>query len=68
MTVGAGDDPEDDELASDDAEAEALIADYTRPLLKAAGLGSVPGTAAEILVPEIRAVLCPDKVTVDPCR
>lgn len=33
--------------------------------LKAAGLGSVPGTAAEILVPEIRAVLCPDKVTVD---
>ena len=24
MTVGAGDDPEDDEPASDDAEAEAL--------------------------------------------
>lgn len=33
--------------------------------LKAAGLGSVPGTAAEILVPEIRNILCPDKVTVD---
>ncbi len=33
--------------------------------LKAAGLGSVPGTAAEILVAEVRKVLCPDKVTVE---
>jgi FO synthase len=31
--------------------------------LYAAGLGSLPGTAAEILDDEIRAVLCPDKVT-----
>ena len=31
--------------------------------LKAAGLGSLPGTAAEILDDEVRAVLCPDKVT-----
>lgn len=30
--------------------------------LKSAGLGSLPGTAAEILDDEVRAVLCPDKV------
>ncbi|HUR49871.1 MAG TPA: 5-amino-6-(D-ribitylamino)uracil--L-tyrosine 4-hydroxyphenyl transferase CofH [Acidimicrobiales bacterium] len=30
--------------------------------LKAAGLASLPGTAAEILDDEIRAVLCPDKI------
>lgn len=30
--------------------------------LKAAGLGSVPGTAAEILDDEVRAILCPDKI------
>jgi FO synthase len=32
-------------------------------LLKAEGLGSLPGTAAEILDDEVRAVICPDKVT-----
>ncbi len=31
-------------------------------LLKEAGLGSLPGTAAEILDDEVRAVLCPDKL------
>ncbi|TCZ64105.1 7,8-didemethyl-8-hydroxy-5-deazariboflavin synthase subunit CofH [Roseicella aquatilis] len=31
--------------------------------LKEAGLGTLPGTAAEILDDEIRAILCPDKVT-----
>jgi FO synthase len=31
--------------------------------LKNAGLGSLPGTAAEILDDEVRAVICPDKVT-----
>jgi FO synthase len=31
--------------------------------LKAAGLGSLPGTAAEILDDEVRAVICPDKVS-----
>jgi len=31
--------------------------------LKAAGLGSMPGTAAEILDDEVRRVICPDKVT-----
>ncbi len=31
--------------------------------LEAAGLASLPGTAAEILDDEVRAVLCPDKIT-----
>jgi FO synthase len=31
--------------------------------LKRAGLGTLPGTAAEILDDEVRATLCPDKVT-----
>jgi len=30
--------------------------------LREAGLGSLPGTAAEILDDEVRAILCPDKV------
>jgi FO synthase len=30
--------------------------------LKAAGLSSLPGTAAEILDDEVRAILCPDKI------
>jgi len=33
--------------------------------LKAAGLASLPGTAAEILDDEIRAIICPDKITTD---
>jgi FO synthase len=33
--------------------------------LREAGLGSLPGTAAEILDDEIRRVICPDKVTTD---
>ena len=32
-------------------------------LLKEAGLGSVPGTAAEILVPAVRKKICPNKIT-----
>ncbi|WP_371433431.1 5-amino-6-(D-ribitylamino)uracil--L-tyrosine 4-hydroxyphenyl transferase CofH [Novosphingobium sp.] len=31
--------------------------------LKQAGLATLPGTAAEILDPEVRAILCPDKVS-----
>lgn len=33
--------------------------------LKAAGLATLPGTAAEVLHPEVRAKLCPDKLTGD---
>jgi FO synthase len=38
------------------------LADYLAAL-RDAGLGSLPGTAAEILDDEVRRVLCPDKVT-----
>jgi FO synthase len=38
------------------------VAEFLREL-KAAGLGSLPGTAAEILHDEVRAVICPDKPT-----
>ncbi|MEQ8718222.1 MAG: 5-amino-6-(D-ribitylamino)uracil--L-tyrosine 4-hydroxyphenyl transferase CofH [Acidimicrobiales bacterium] len=40
------------------------LADYLRRLMDV-GLKSLPGTAAEILDDEIRAVLCPDKITTD---
>lgn len=33
--------------------------------LKEAGLGTLPGTAAEILDDEVRATLCPDKIKTD---
>ncbi len=38
------------------------LSDYLERL-RAAGLGSLPGTAAEILDDEVRQVICPDKVT-----
>jgi len=34
-------------------------------LLRDEGLSSLPGTAAEVLDDEVRAVICPDKVTTD---
>ncbi len=37
------------------------VGDFLREL-KAAGLSSLPGTAAEILDDEVRAVICPDKI------
>jgi FO synthase len=37
------------------------LSEYLR-LLRQAGLGTLPGTAAEILDDEVRAVLCPDKI------
>jgi FO synthase len=40
------------------------LADYLREL-QGAGLATLPGTAAEILDDEVRAVICPDKVTTD---
>jgi FO synthase len=33
--------------------------------LKEAGLGTLPGTAAEILDDEVRAIICPDKISTD---
>jgi FO synthase len=33
--------------------------------LRSAGLGSLPGTAAEILDDEVRAIICPDKLTTE---
>jgi FO synthase len=38
------------------------LGDYLAEL-KAAGLGSLPGTAAEVLDDEVRRIICPDKVT-----
>jgi FO synthase len=40
------------------------LEDYLRRL-RAEGLGSLPGTAAEILDDEVRRVICPDKVTTE---
>lgn len=37
------------------------VGDFLREL-KMAGLGTLPGTAAEVLEDDIRAVLCPDKI------
>jgi len=34
-------------------------------MLRDAGLGSLPGTAAEILSDDVRALICPDKLTSD---
>jgi hypothetical protein len=31
-------------------------------MLQSAGLGSLPGTAAEVLDDSVRALLCPDKI------
>ena len=39
----------------------ASLEDYLRSL-KGAGLGTLPGTAAEVLDDEVRATLCPDKL------
>ncbi len=43
------------------ATANLSLEDYLRKL-KDAGLGNLPGTAAEILDDEARAVICPDKI------
>ena len=40
------------------------LSDYLTKL-RDAGLGSLPGTAAEILDDEVRDILCPDKVSTD---
>lgn len=46
------------------ATSNESLVDYIRSL-KDAGLGTLPGTAAEILDDEIRAVICPDKINTE---
>jgi FO synthase len=46
------------------ATLDLPLADYLERLLEA-GLGTLPGTAAEVLDDEVRAVLCPDKLRTD---
>ena len=43
------------------ATSNLPLREYLRTL-KEAGLGTLPGTAAEILDDEVRAVICPDKI------
>ena len=43
------------------ATSNQSLPDYLRSL-KDAGLGTLPGTAAEILDDEVRAIICPDKI------
>ena len=47
------------------AELAARPAQYVIERLRDAGLGTMPGTAAEILVEEVRQVICPEKITTD---
>ena len=47
------------------AETLGLSLDDYLTRLRSLGLGSLPGTAAEILDDEVRAVICPDKVSTD---
>jgi FO synthase subunit 2 len=42
--------------------------DETLAMLKDAGLGSMPGTAAEILVDKVRRRICPDKISTNRWR
>ena len=50
------------EISQGAATLGMTVADFLLAL-KEAGLGSLPGTAAEILDDGVRAVICPDKVT-----
>ncbi len=45
------------------AETLSLTVPVFLEQLRDAGLGTLPGTAAEILDDEVRAIICPDKVT-----
>ena len=47
------------------AETLGLPLEQYLELLRSLGLGSLPGTAAEILDDEVRAVICPDKVSTE---
>ena len=50
------------EISQGAATLRISIAEFLAEL-QAAGLGSLPGTAAEILDDEVRRIICPDKVT-----
>jgi FO synthase len=52
------------EVAQGAATLNLSVRDFLL-LLKAAGLDTLPGTAAEILDDEVRAQICPDKLTSD---
>lgn len=52
------------EVSHGAASLNMSIRDYLFRL-KEAGLGSLPGTAGEILDDEVRAILCPDKISTD---
>ncbi|MFM7264448.1 MAG: radical SAM protein, partial [Cyanobium sp.] len=45
------------------AESDGIPLDQVLERLRAAGLGSVPGTAAEVLSERVRRVLCPEKLS-----
>ena len=45
------------------AESDGVSLDQVLERLRAAGLGSVPGTAAEVLSERVRRVLCPEKLS-----
>ncbi|MGH2729853.1 MAG: 5-amino-6-(D-ribitylamino)uracil--L-tyrosine 4-hydroxyphenyl transferase CofH [Actinomycetota bacterium] len=47
------------------AETSGISVKDFLTLLKEAGLSTLPGTAAEILDDEIRAIICPDKITTE---
>ncbi len=46
------------------ARREELSIHEVLKILKEAGLDSMPGTAAEILVDKVRAIICPEKISV----
>ncbi|HEY7874467.1 MAG TPA: 5-amino-6-(D-ribitylamino)uracil--L-tyrosine 4-hydroxyphenyl transferase CofH [Actinomycetota bacterium] len=48
---------------SQGAAASGLSIRAFLEMLKSAGLATLPGTAAEVLDDEIRAIICPDKIT-----
>jgi FO synthase len=50
------------EIAQGAATLRLPVAEFLAAL-KAAGLGTLPGTAAEILDDDVRRVICPDKLT-----
>jgi len=47
------------------AETLGLPLEEYLAMLRSLGLGSLPGTAAEILDDEVRAIICPDKVSTE---